>query len=230
MTPLFVTTMVFNRHDLLRRLFVSCAESTKRPDAVYVIDHGYAPDKIEAHAAALDGIPLEVVTLEDAGCAFGANWLLKRLPDDKVGCGDDVTFLPDALRILSETPGDFVIPEPKSCLIDGVECGILNPAACCMIRKGCTDKIGFFDEKISPNFLYFEDTDFIRRLGLAGIPQTVAKGAHVLHYHGGSQTMKKYTQAEMDEHHTRFRTARANYFKKWGGEPFHETLTTPREL
>jgi GT2 family glycosyltransferase len=224
---LYVTTIVFSRHDLLRRLFESCAASTRRPDAVYVIDHGGDEEKVKALEPALDGIQLGVVTLEDYGCAAAANWFLKTLPDDRVGVGDDITFAPDCLEIMANTPGDFVIPERKSFVVDGVECGIINPAACCLIRKSLTDKIGFFDEKISPNYLYFEDTDFIRRMELAGIPQTQAVGAQAYHCHGGSQTLKQYTPAQLDEHHRRFRIARANYNKKWGGDPFSETLTVP---
>lgn len=211
--------MVFSRHDLLRKLFASIAASTRLPNAVYVIDHGYDRAKIDAVKDALGDVPLEVVELEDPSCAVAANFLIKYVPDDRVGCGDDVQFEPTALEIMANTEGDFVIPEPT-----------LNPAACCLIRDSCVEKIGLFDEKISPQYLYFEDSDYIRRLGLAGIPQTVAKGARVFHEAGGSQTYKTYTPAQMEEHHRRFAIASANYGKKWGGQPFHETLTTPVEL
>lgn len=216
---LHVCTMVFNRHDLLADLFTSLARSTRRPDGVVVVDHGYDEKKIQAIENRLDGIELAIVTLEDPGCALAANWLLKNVPDDRLGCGDDVIFEPDAIEIMARTEGDFIIPEPT-----------LNPAACCIIRDSCVAKVGYFDEKISPGFLYFEDTDYIRRMGLIGVQQTVASGARVVHQNGGSQTMQRYTPAQMEEHHVRFRIAHANYVKKWGGEPFHETLTTPREL
>lgn len=219
MKPLYVCTMVFSRHDLLRKLFASCAVSTRKPDGVYVVDHAYDVRKIEAIQDALEGIPLEIVTIEDPGCAVAANWFMKNVPDDHVGCGDDVQFTADALKIMSETEGYFIIPEPT-----------LNPAACCLIRQSCVDVIGYFDEKISPQYLYFEDTDYIQRLGLAGLPQTVAKGALVIHEDGGSQTYKTYTPAQMEEHHRRFAIAGANYIKKWGGPPFHETFTTPVAL
>ena len=99
-----------------------------------------------------------------------------------------------------------------------------------MIRNSCVEKIGLFDEKISPQYLYFEDSDYIRRLGLAGIPQTVAHGARVVHEDGGSQTYKTYTLAQMEEHQRRFAIAEANYVKKWGGKPFSETRTMPVAL
>ena len=218
----YVTTMVFNRHDLLKELFASLAASSRRPDGVYVVDHAYDAKLVYDLDGALDGIPLEVVTLDDCGCAHAANWLLRNVPDDRVGCGDDVTFDTDAIGLLCDTAGDFIIPDHAL--------SPLNPGACCVIRNSCVDKVGWFDERLSPQFLYFEDTDFIRRMQLAGVPQTTAKGAIVHHHEGGSQTMQRYTAAQMDEHHRRFRIASANYSYKWGGPPFHETLTTPREL
>lgn len=219
MKPLYVCTMVFSQHELLRKLFLSIAASTRRPDGVYVVDHAYDATKIDNVRDALGSIPLEIVTIDDPSCAVAANWLMTHVPDDRVGCGDDVQFEPDALEIMAATPGDFVIPEPT-----------LNPAACCLIRDSCIEKIGLFDEKISPQYLYFEDSDYIRRLELAGLTQTVAAGARAIHEGGGSQTYKAYTPAQIEEHHRRFFIAQANYIKKWGGLPFHETLTTPVAL
>lgn len=217
MKPLYVCTMVFSRHDLLRKLFASIAASTRRPDGVYVVDHGYDATKIDP--GPLHGIPLEIVTLEDPSCAVAANWLMTHVPDDRIGCGDDVQFEPDALEIMADMPGDFVLPEPT-----------LNPAACCLIRNSCVEKVGLFDEKISPQYLYFEDSDYIRRIDLAGIAHTIATGARVVHEDGGSQTFKTYTPAQMEEHHRRFAIASANYGRKWGGQPFHETREVPVAL
>ena len=219
MNPLYVCTIVFNRHDLLAKLFASIAKSTRRPDGVYVVDHAYDNDKIWALEQHLDGVELNVVTLDDPGNAHAANWFLQNVPDDKVGCGDDVQFEPEALELMAATEGDFIIPEPT-----------LNPGACCIIRRSCVEKVGLFDEKISPHYLYFEDSDYIRRMIVLGMEHTVAKGAKVLHENGGSQTMKLYTPAQMDEHHVRFLRAKANYIRKWGGEPFHETRTVPEAL
>lgn len=219
MNPLFVCTLVFNRHDLLEMLFASIAGSTRRPNGVYVVDHAYDSSRILAIQGALDGIPLEIVTLEDPGNAVASNWLLRNVPDDSVGCGDDVQFLPDALELLAATPGDFIIPNPT-----------LNPAACCLIRKSCVEKVGYFDELLSPGYLYYEDTDYIRRMSLAGAAQTVCEGARVVHHAGGSQSLARLTPAQMEAHHRRFDIATGNYCYKWGGMPFHETLTVPREL
>lgn len=217
MRPVYITTIVFNRHDCLANLFRSCAKSNRRPDGVYVVDHGYDESKVYALEPELDGIPLTVVTIEDPGCALAANWFLKNVPEDRIGCGDDVEFEPDAIGIMADTPGEFVIPEPT-----------LNPAACCAIRDSCVQRIGYFDEKISPQYLYFDDTDFLRRLGLAGGRQTVAKGAFVKHV--GNASLSRLTPAQHQEHVRRFNIAHENYLKKWGGEPFYEKFETPRDL
>ncbi len=226
--PLYVCTVVFNRHDMLERQFRSAAASTRRPDGYFVVDHGYDEEKIQARRGALDGIPLTIVTLEDPGGSHAGNWFVKNVPDDKVGCGDDIMFEPRCLELMAETEGDVIIPEAAGPVSDGER--TINPAACWMIRQSCIDKIGGWDETISPGYMYFDDTDIIRRMTLAGIGHTVAKGAHAIHVNGGSQTYKTYTPAQFEEHVRKFGIAHANYVHKWGGEPFAETLETPRAL
>lgn len=228
MKPLYFCTVVFSRHDLLPRLFASLAASTRRPDGVFIVDHGYDNAKIHAAAAPLDGIPLEVITLDDPGGAHAGNWFLRNVPDDKVSGGDDLLFEPQTLEIMAATEGDVIVPEQAGPVAEGER--TLNPAACWMIRQSCVDKIGYWDERISPQYMYFDDSDYIRRMTLAGIPHTIAKGAHVVHVNGGSQTYRNYTQAQQEEHYRRFGIAQANYVKKWGGVPFEETLTTPAVL
>lgn len=228
MKPLYFCTVVFSRHDLLARLFASLAASTRQPDGVFVVDHGYDANKIVAHRANLGKIPLEIVTLDDPGGAHAGNWFLRNVPDDKVSGGDDLIFEPQALEIMAATDGDVVIPEAAPPVVDGER--TLNPAACWMIRQSCVDKIGYWDERISPQYMYFDDTDYIRRMTLAGIGHTVAKGAHVVHVNGGSQTYRSYTPAQHEEHCRRFAIAQGNYVQKWGGLPFQETLTTPAVL
>lgn len=220
MRPVHLCTQVFNRHDCLARLVASAAAQTRRPSAIYVVDHGYDEQKVwDAIAPHLDGIEAKVITLEDPGCAHNGNWFIQNVPDDRVCCGDDVELHPEALERMTRTEGDFII------LAEGVP---INPAACCIIRNSCVEKVGLFDEQISPQYLYFDDTDFIRRLALAGLKQTHAAGAFATHHSGGSQTLAKLTPAQMEEHHRRFRIASANYSWRWGGPPFQETLTEPR--
>jgi GT2 family glycosyltransferase len=132
-----------------------------------------------------------------------------------------VEFEPTALELMSNTPGDFVIPYPN-----------INPGACAIIRQSCIDKVGYFDELISPGYLYFEDTDFIRRMHLAGVEQTVCNEARVVHMNGGSQTHHRTLEdpVKSANHHHRFAIAQANYHWKWGGLPFEEKFIEPRPL
>jgi hypothetical protein len=217
MTPLFVCTQIFNRYDCIRRLVESCHVSTRRPDGIFIVDHGYDSRRLLRAVSGATDIPVTIITLEDPGCSHNGNWFLRNIPDDRIGCGDDVEFTPTALELLAATPGDLVIPRQT-----------LNPAACCIIRNSCVEKVGFFDEQISPGYLYFDDTDYFRRLDLAGVPVTVCEAAEVIHMDGGSQSHRSMTPMQTAEHHRRFPIAEANYIWKWGGPPFKETLTEPR--
>jgi GT2 family glycosyltransferase len=218
-----ICTMVYNRHDLLRGLLISLRNSTVKPTAVYVVDHSYDLLLVNRFTENILPCPINIVTLDDPGVAHGSNWLLRNVPEERIGCGDDIEFMPDTIERMLETPGDFVITDTTAQLG-------LNPGACCLIRNSCVEKIGYFDEKLSPHYLYYEDTDYLRRLALAGLPQTVAVGAYVNHVNGGSQSYLSLTPAQLEEHHRKFEIATQNYIKKWGGLPFKEILTTPNEL
>lgn len=228
MTPLYVCTQTVDRYECLAILIASCAASTRRPDAVFVVDHGYNEARVRrAVDPVRDGLEVNIITLEDPGCAHNGNWFLKNVPDDRVGVGDDFEFMPTALERLADTPGDFIIPNPVSAR-EGT--GMVNPSACALIRNSCVEKVGYFDECISPGYLYFEDPDYFRRMHLAGVLVTTQPTARVVHQHGGSQTyhsMRKNAE-NYREHCLRFWIASANYSWKWGGGPFEETLTTPR--
>lgn len=216
----FVCTMVYNRHDMLRGLLVSLRASTRQPDGVYIIDHSYDTLKVEtAVSGALPDVPIHIITLEDSGCGHAANWLIKNVPDDRIGCGDDFEFAPDAIQRMCDTEGDFIVPDVA-----------VNACACALIRNSLFDKIGLFDEKISPGYLYYEDVDLLRRMKLAGAWLTTAKGAIVTHVNGGSQSHRSLSKEEMREHHKKFIRAKLNYEHKWGGGIGQETLIVPRTL
>ena len=221
MKPLCVCTTVFNRYDLLRELVKSLAVSTRVPDLVYIIDHGYSTQKVrDAVGGILLPRTVNIVTLPDPGCAHSTNWIFDNVPDDKVLCGDDMTFHPEALEKLAAAEGDFITPKLNQ-----------NVFSCFLMRQRVFEAIGRFDEHISPGYLYYEDTDYQRRIDLhGGIVRNEVVDALVYHHQGGSQTMKQYNPAQTQEHHRRFRLATQNYVKKWGGMPFHETREIPYEL
>jgi len=230
MTPLYVCTQTVDRYDCLARLIASCAASTRRPDAVFIVDHGYNEAGVRAVVEPVrDGLDVNIITLEDPSCAVNGNWFLKNVPDDRVGVGDDFEFMPTALELLANTPGDYIIPNPVSAR-EGT--GMVNPSACALVRSSCVEKVGYYDELISPGYLYFEDPDYFRRMELAGVSVTQQSEARVVHQDGGSQTyhsMRRDSEVYA-EHCYRFWMAKANYEWKWGGEPFKETLRVPRPL
>ena len=199
MKPLYVCTQTVDRLDCLAQLVASCEASTRKPDGIFVVDHGYDSLKV-LEATRTPTIPVTIITLHDPGCSHNGNWYIQHVPDDRVCCGDDVVFEPTALEILAQTPGDFVIPFPN-----------INPAACCLIRQSCVEKLaefdrgydgdfpGLFDELISPGYLYFDDTDFLRRMELAGIQQTAGHGPPNL----GIQHRSKSLRLVTVDHHPR---------------------------
>lgn len=211
-------TTVYKRHDLLTLLVRSLLASTRVPDRLWVVDHGYDFSRVHA-AVTAGGWPadkLTVVTLEDPGVAHSANWCFKNIVGEKIFCSDDIQFTPDAIEKLLAVEADFVLPDSPQ-----------NAFACCLIRDSCYSTVGPFDETISPRYLYFEDCDYAYRMKLKGVPMTPAKDCAVIHHNGGSQTFKSYTAAEMREHHRKFALAQNNYLAKWGGLPYHEKFTTP---
>lgn len=103
------------------------------------------------------------------------------------------------------------------------------------LRLSVVPKIGLLDENFMP--AYFEDTDFHRRVRLAGLGYVhlgdvpIEKNGRVIPAapatHLGSQTIA--SDAEYAEHNNNtFNTWNRNhYVLKWGGEPGQEQFETP---
>jgi len=94
-----------------------------------------------------------------------------------------------------------------------------------VISNFIIDKVGLFDETISPNYAYYEDNDYYRRMQLLGYNLNKVKACNVGHY--SSATLKSYNSQQTREHHMRFNIATENYVKKWGGLPGKEIYTVP---
>ncbi len=223
---LTVSTTVFNRHDLLRELMESIAESEYRPDAVFIVDHAYDIPKLAEAVQGTVACQVTALTFSDPGCALCANWLMRNLPDDRIFVADDIRFTPEAIGLMAGTPGDYVCTDS-----DDPRWALHNSYACYLLRDSCVEKVGYFDETLSPQYLYFEDVDHRRRMALHdGVAVVKADGSYVLHRDGGSNTIRRYTKEQMDAHHGKFVRARSNYERKWGGGPGAETLTIPMEI
>ncbi len=91
-----------------------------------------------------------------------------------------------------------------------------------LLRHWAFERIQF-EERFYP--AYFEDNHDVRLRQLAGMKLLHAEKA--TYDHVGSSTLKKYTQAEMEQHHRDFRRNAIYYETIWGGLPGSERYITP---
>jgi GT2 family glycosyltransferase len=200
-----VCVPVLRRYDLLRALLWSLQSSTV-PYEVHVLDNGR--DTARLHGAAA-GFTVDIVTpTRSFGVAESWNWFIKNVPEERIIVNDDVTFAPDSLERMAATTND---------LAWSYEAGF----SCFLIRDACVEKIGLFDETISPGYAYYEDEDYMQRVNGKGTREALITCGHVecgVSHPVQSQTLKAATRKELGEHHRRFQIARANFAKKWGAE------------
>lgn len=139
------------------------------------------------------------------GLAQAWNWFLQNVPEDRVICNDDIRFAYDSLRAILETNGEFVSALAGS-----------NACSCFKLSDRCVDKVGLFDEEISPGYAYYEDCDYAERMAEVGLSIV---GVQCGVEHEGSQTIAAFSAQDMELHHTKFVRAQGNYLKKWGCLP-----------
>lgn len=197
---------VLRRYDLLRQLLLSAEASTVRPILTVIVDNGQKPEKI---AEALQGLslPIEVRTPDTPlGVAASWNYLLARLPQERIITNDDITFTPEAIKEMCDTPGDLVFGYGYSCFL---------------LRDSAIAKVGLFDENISPGYAYWEDIDYdmrARQVVRCGIPFVQVNAPCTIN-HLGSQTNAVATPQEIQDHHRKFELAKSNFRKKWAHLP-----------
>jgi GT2 family glycosyltransferase len=198
-----VCVPVLRRYDLLRDLLLSLRHSTVVPEEVYVIDNGKNAARLSA--AVLVSPVTVIVKIPDTpmGVAESWNWFIMNAPEDRVIANDDVAFAPESLEKMAASEADLAWASGFSCF---------------MIRDACVEKVGLFDETISPGYGYYEDEDYLQRLDGRGTRPRQATAENVdcgvVHLH--SQTLKAASHAELMEHHRRFKVAQGNYMRKWG--------------
>ena len=205
MRPISICVPVLRRYDLMRDLLLSLHASTIRPESVYVINNGL--DRARLDRALLES-PVSVFVetpSENIGVAASWNKFIIETEDDRVIVNDDVTFAPDSLALLTACPADLVWAAGFG-------------FSCFVIRDSCVEKIGLFDEAISPGYGYYEDEDYLQRLDGRGTKPRMATAeqveCHIKHAH--SATLKAGSHADILEHHRKFKIAQENYAKKWG--------------
>ncbi len=202
--PVSICVPVLKRYDLLRELLLSLHHSTVMPEAVYIINNGLDTAKLEAVLSA-SPVTVFVETPErNLGVAASWNRFIQETEDDRIIVNDDVVFGPNAIATLTAS-----------------ECDLAWAAglgfACFMIRDACVEKVGFFDEEISPGYGYYEDEDYLQRLDGRGTKPRVAAAENVRCdvKHATSSTLQASSHDEIVEHHRKFKIAQANYIKKW---------------
>lgn len=194
-----VCVPVLKRYDLLEKLIESLAKGTVKPDTVYVMDNGgrcWRPEK--------SLLTLEILTpTKPLGVAESWNWFIQNVPEERVIVNDDVEFGVISLAKAVEPKEDIVF-------VGGLG------FSCFVIRDSCIQKVGLFDEAISPGYGYYEDEDYMTRIRKERA--TMADVSCSME-HSRSSTIAVNTPEELEEHHRKFRIAQRNYVEKWGGMP-----------
>lgn len=199
---------VLKRYDHLRQMLISLQGSTRMPAILHVIDNGHDPARLQlALSSVPDGMKVDVYTpLERMGVAEAWNWFIHQVPEERIITNDDVIFSPNSVEDMVAAEGMIVSP----LMYAG------NAFSCFLIRNHCIEKIGLFDETISPGYAYFEDCDYEERLFRENINITdVNCGVE----HRKSQTIAAFSPSEMNDHHTRFLAAQNRFVAKWGRLP-----------
>jgi hypothetical protein len=169
-----------------------------------VINNGRDTQRLErAITASPVGVTVETPD-KPMGVAESWNWFIQHVPEDRVIANDDITFGMRSLEYLVDTPADLVWAKG---------CGF----SCFVIRDSCVQKLGLFDESISPGYGYYEDEDYLQRLDGRGTrePSAIAKEVECGVWHHKSATLQAASHGELLEHHRRFLIAQGNYARKW---------------
>lgn len=206
-----------NRYDLLIKTIETAEKGKVVPDKYYIIDNG-GDFRMNDFYASL-GDRLQVVNFgANLGVAESWNKIIQNTSDVRIICNDDVEFFEDTIKILveSSSPDRIVFP-------GGMPSA--NSFSCFVIPTEVVERVGYFDQGISPRYAYFEDNDYHRRMMLAGIPLVGIPECRLKHV--ASSTMKNLTTDQLRQHHDKFKVAEKNYIKKWGGKPGHEKHSTP---
>lgn len=212
--------LTLNRYDLLEKAIKSAEIGTVKPDKYFVVDNGCKFVMNDFYSTL--GDRLQVVGYgKNIGVAGGWNVIIKSVPDIRIICNDDVYFFEDTIEILvREFSSDRVIYP------GGIPSA--NSFSCYVIPDAVVEKVGLFDEEISPSYGYFEDNDYHRRMIMHGVPLIGIPDCRLEHMI--SSTIKRFSDKERNQHNEKFKTAQSNYVKKWGGKPGEERYSTPHQL
>lgn len=183
-------------------LIVAAEAGTRPADRYFIVDNG--GHFVFDHPKVMVYRPPQNIGV---GPAF--NEALRRFPDWIVFANDDVTLAPYTIETLvctAETSDRWLICSP-------------GHAFCVFLHKQeAVRRVGYYDEGFAP--AYYEDTDYLRRVYIAGsdIERAATGVAH--HEQATSRDMGWNPHAMMQEMGRR-------YADKWGGMPGSEKYTLP---
>lgn len=204
-----------NCYDLLQRCVTSILAGTVVPDRILIIDNGLA---LQGNVT-FDDPRIQIFTpSENMGVAASWNWFLAHTDKARIITNDDIIFAPDTVARMNEAVNNGAL------FVHGNEA--TGGFSLFAVTDEAVNKVGLFDEGISPKYAYYEDNDYAYRLKLAGITREDVETAI---FHTGSAALRRYSPIQETEHWRKFLIAKLNYVKKWGGEPSHETVTIPYE-
>src|ERR1051326_3972423 len=173
---------VIRRYDLLRELMLSLRWSTVKPHTVHIIDNGRSPEKLVAALYGME-LPTDIfIPDKSMGVAESWNWFILHVPEERLIVSDDITFSWRSLQLLLETPGDCVTATRG------------HAFSCFLLRDSCIERVGLFDDTISPGYAYFEDLDYEERMTQLGIPIIHVDDSGVSH--ARSATLASFSEQE----------------------------------
>lgn len=217
MKDVYVCVPVLKRYDCLWEFIRSCELGTIKPTRYIIIDNGNKLMTTEL-------IPPEDITRltitgagQNIGVAKAWNYFMIHVPEVRIIANDDLLFYPDTIELLMNDLDENMLTYPAG----------TGSFSCFILNDKIIENVGYFDEDISPNYGYYEDNDYHRRMLAKGFDIRPTEGCRTTHVNNGSNTLKAYTPEEMAEHHIKFHRATINYVRKWGGPPHHELYETP---
>lgn len=187
-------------------LIAQAVAGTVQPRRFFVVNNG-------GHFKS-ERADVEVYTLgRNIGVAPAWNAALRRFPDELVVfANDDIVLAPDSVERIAAAAMQCRSSAPLICTEGhGFTFFLMYPET---VRR-----FGYFDEGFAP--AYYEDTDYLRRMKLAGEePVRARTGATHPAEQATSRDMGWSAHALMDQQSVR-------YMSKWGGPPGSEQFAHP---
>ncbi len=209
-----------NRYDLLELTIQSAEKGTVVPDKYFIVDNGGQFQRNDFYNSLGDRLEVNHYG-HNLGVAGSWNKIIQSTPEIRIISNDDVEFFEDSIELLVRSYDTEAITYPA-----GIPAA--NSFSCYVMPNSIVERVGYFDEQISPRYAYFEDNDYHRRMIIAGVSLVGVGNCRL--GHSVSSTLQNYTKLEREKHNEKFKLAKQNYIRKWGGEPGQEKLDSPRRL